>query len=263
MPNAEQHLISPAARCLKSIAQPMIALFLLLPLAVQGTAPAANSEHFTVSESGGFISVAAVDAPLKSVIAAVRRQVEIDVDGEVAEEDRVTANFDQLPLEQAIAKLTDRYVFVHDETDGRLIRIVLFRQGEDAPPAPPAISSRALNARALDAWKHGDIHSAIDYFEAAVAQDPDDWRPRADYGRLLVMMTSYQNAAPHLERAAELSSDNPRVWLDLFSYYQRTLQFERAFAARERVVDLADGQAIVQDQTGLWRLERDSIYSGF
>jgi hypothetical protein len=128
------------------------------------------------------------------------------------------------------------------------------------PPDERTESARTRNAQALEAWKHGELHQALAYFEDAVAQDPDDWLPRANYGRLLVMMTDYGTAAPHLVRAAELEPDNARVWLDLFSYFERTLQIERALEARERATELAGGRAIVQDQSGLWRLEDDSIF---
>ncbi|MFT5444116.1 MAG: tetratricopeptide (TPR) repeat protein [Myxococcota bacterium] len=121
-------------------------------------------------------------------------------------------------------------------------------------------TARALDAQALEAWKVGELHNALEMFEAAVEADPDDWVPRSDYGRLLVMMTDYEKAGPHLERAAELNPDSPRVWLDLYSYYQRNMQLERGFHAYEKAKQLSGGAEIVQDDTGLWRLEHDSIY---
>lgn len=128
------------------------------------------------------------------------------------------------------------------------------------PPRESGDSARALHGQALEAWKTGQLRESIDFFEAAVAADPDDWVPRADYGRLLVMMTDYRSAGPQLERAAELNPESARIWVDLYSYYQRSLQLERAFHARERAEELAGDQQIVQDETGLWRLEDDSIF---
>ena len=130
----------------------------------------------------------------------------------------------------------------------------------DDAPDERSDSARALDAQALEAWKNGELREALDLFEAAVAADPDDWVPRSDYGRLLVMMTDYQSAGPQLERAAELNPDSPRVWLDLYTYYQRSMQLERGFHAHARAKELAGGREIVQDETGLWRLEDDSIY---
>jgi len=130
---------------------------------------------------------------------------------------------------------------------------------DDAPDARTD-SARALDAQALEAWKTGDLREAIELFEAAIEADPDDWLPRADYGRLLVMLTDYEQAGPHLERAAALKPDSPRVWLDLYSYYQRSMQLERGFHAHARAKELAGDRPIVQDDTGLWRLGDDSIY---
>ena len=134
------------------------------------------------------------------------------------------------------------------------------RAPRESAPGPHTDSARALDARALEAWKHGDLRGALDLFEAAIAADPDDWVPGSDYGRLLLLMTDYERASTQLERAAELMPDSPRVWIDLISFYERNLLFERASYARRRAEQLTGGQAIVRDETGLWRLEDESIF---
>jgi Flp pilus assembly protein TadD len=134
------------------------------------------------------------------------------------------------------------------------------RAPRDSAPGPHTDSARALDARALESWKHGDVRGALDLFEAAIAADPDDWVPRSDYGRLLLLMTDYEPARTQLERASELEPDSPRVWIDLISFYERNQLFERAGYARRRAEELAGGQAIVRDETGLWRLDGESIF---
>ena len=146
------------------------------------------------------------------------------------------------------------------ERDEIVAEILPDADPRDDAPDERTDSARSLNSQALEAWKTGELREALDLFEAAVDADPDDWVPRSDYGRLLVMMTDYESAGPQLERAAELKPDSPRVWLDLYSYYQRSMQLERGFHARARAEELAGGREIVQDETGLWRLEDDSIY---
>jgi len=152
--------------------------------------------------------------------------------------------------------ISKREIALEDLPDQVLPR----RAPRDSAPGPHTDSARALDARALESWKRGDVRGAVDLFEAAVDADPDDWVPRSDYGRLLLLMADYEQAWTHLERASELKDDSPRVWIDLISFYERNLLFERAGYARRRAEQLTDGQAIVRDETGLWRLENDSIF---
>ena len=91
----------------------------------------------------------------------------------------------------------------------------------DAAAHAPNESARALDGPALETWKHGDIAKAVELFEQSVAADPDDRVPRSHAGRLLTLMTDYERALPHLERAAALAPDDPQVWLDLQTLYER------------------------------------------
>jgi tetratricopeptide (TPR) repeat protein len=135
------------------------------------------------------------------------------------------------------------------------------RAPRDTEPGAHTDSARALTARALEAWKHGEIEETLELFAAAVEADPDDAIPRSEYGRLLLLMGVYDQALPQLERAAELTPDNPRVWVDLLTYYQRNILLERANYARQRAVELAGGRELVLDErTSLWRLEDESIF---
>jgi tetratricopeptide (TPR) repeat protein len=152
--------------------------------------------------------------------------------------------------------ITKREIAIEDLPDEALPR----RAPRDSAPGAHTDSARALDARALESWKHGDVRGALDLFEEAIAADPDDWVPRSDYGRLLLLMADYEQAWPQLERASELEPDSPRVWIDLISFYERTQLFERASHARRRAQELAGGQGIVRDETGLWRLESESIF---
>jgi tetratricopeptide (TPR) repeat protein len=124
--------------------------------------------------------------------------------------------------------------------------------------AQPDESARTLDALAIDAWRSGDIIAAAERFEEAVAADPDDRIPRSHYGRLLTLMTDYGRARPHLERAAELAPDDPQVWLDLQTLYERSLVLELADAARERARALAGGREIRQNQMGYYEIEGEA-----
>ena len=124
----------------------------------------------------------------------------------------------------------------------------------------PNDSARALDAQALETWKHGDVAKALELFEQSVAADPDDRVPRSHAGRLLTLMTDYEHALPHLERAAALAPDDPQVWLDLQTLYQRAERLAAAFEARARADALLGGRRVVQDEQGFYRLEDEPAF---
>jgi len=130
----------------------------------------------------------------------------------------------------------------------------------ETPPGEHTKAARALSAQALDSWKSGEIERAVELFESAVEADPEDTLPHSDFGRILMLMTVYDRAFPHLERAAQLAPNDPRVWLDLLSFYDRTLLLERSSYARQRAEQLTGGQEIVRDETGLWVIDGESIF---
>jgi tetratricopeptide (TPR) repeat protein len=123
-----------------------------------------------------------------------------------------------------------------------------------------AESARALNGEALESWKHGDIKTALAKFEAAVKADPDDAEPRTQYGRLLTLMTDYDRAYPQLARAAELKPEDPQVWLDLATVYEKGVLLERAAYARQRAERLAQGATIERDDNGFYFLKGGKLF---
>jgi hypothetical protein len=124
----------------------------------------------------------------------------------------------------------------------------------------PDESSRALSAMGLEAWRAGEVVEAMDSLSAAIDADPDDPLPRTQYGRLLALSMSYNDALVHLERAAELNPDDPQVWLDLLTVHEKSLDLDLAWEARRRAETLAEGREIRQAEMGFWVLGDQSIY---
>jgi tetratricopeptide (TPR) repeat protein len=138
----------------------------------------------------------------------------------------------------------------------------LSRDERRLPEAEPADADRAVDesARALDgmgreAWRGGDPENALGLLEQAVEADPDDWVPRASYGRLLALTQDFPRAREQLERAAELAPDDPQRWLDLQSLYERQLDLELAFAARRRAEQLAPDAVFEKDWAGQYVIQ--------
>lgn len=164
------------------------------------------------------------------------------------------------PGETAVQKIRSEDGSVDTWTYQRL------EQSGDAQPvetvrvAPqPTGAARILNAQALSAWSTGDIRSSVDLFEEAIAADPNDPLPLSNYGRRLTLMVDYEKAQPLLLRASELNPEDPQVWLDLLTFYEKTLQFQRANDARQRARELAGDRAFVRNETGAWLLEGSTL----
>jgi tetratricopeptide (TPR) repeat protein len=134
-------------------------------------------------------------------------------------------------------------------------------EGEsDAPAHVPDESSRALSAMGMESWRNGEIVVAMESLSAAIDADPDDPLPRTQYGRMLALAMSYEEALIHLERAAELRPEDPQVWLDLATVHEKTRSLNRSWEARRRAKALAEEQEIRQGEMGFWVVGDNSIY---
>ena len=116
-----------------------------------------------------------------------------------------------------------------------------------------------LNQQAMNAWQVGDIRAAMSLFEQAIDAAPNNPAPHADYGRLLTLMTAYQQALPLLERARDLAPDNAQAWLDLATLYERTQLLSRSWAAQGEAAKLVGADAITRDERGRFIVQGGSL----
>lgn len=68
-------------------------------------------------------------------------------------------------------------------------------------------------------------------------------------------MTTYDKAYPHLRRAADLEPENPQVWVDLLSLFERDTLIDQAIEAHRKIQELVGERELVQDESGLYVLE--------
>ena len=112
------------------------------------------------------------------------------------------------------------------------------------------LAQRAINARAV-----GDIETAIELFEQALAADPANVVALSSYGRLLTLAFSLDRAIELLEAARDLQPSDAQAWLDLATAYERAQRFRESREAQVRAQALVGGEAITRDDQGRFVVE--------
>ncbi len=122
--------------------------------------------------------------------------------------------------------------------------------GEIPTDLDAAKNGALLNQQAMNAWHIGDIRQAMSLFQQAIDAAPNNPAPHSNYGRLLTLMTAYQQALPLLERARDLTPNDAQAWLDLATLYERAQVLEKSWEARAKAANLVGTEAITRDEQG-------------
>lgn len=112
------------------------------------------------------------------------------------------------------------------------------------------LAQRAINARAV-----GDIETAIELFEQAIAADPANVVALSNYGRLLTLAFSLDRAIELLEAARDLQPADAQAWLDLATAYERAQRFRESREAQVKAQALVGAEAITRDDQGRFVVE--------
>lgn len=142
---------------------------------------------------------------------------------------------------------------IHEVSNGAdVTEYLLSTEGktEISTDVDAAAEGELLNEQAMNAWRSGEIREAMDLFERAIEAAPDNPAPHSNYGRLLTLMVSYQQALPLLERARALTPNDAQAWLDLATLYERAQVLEKSWEARAEAAKLVGADAIMRDEQG-------------
>jgi hypothetical protein len=99
------------------------------------------------------LSLRAREASLTAILTQIGRELGIDVVAHLPEDETITVAFDDLPVVEALKKLSTNYAYVVDtaKADNRITKIVIFSKGETAPrpsaSLPPDAQSTESSAR--------------------------------------------------------------------------------------------------------------------
>jgi type II secretory pathway component GspD/PulD (secretin) len=92
------------------------------------------SSSLIVSAQQDLVSVKANNASLREVVERIGQELNIPVQANIGDEERVSAEFERLPLEEALKHLSANYAYIRN--GDRIAKIVLFPKGQAAPAVP-------------------------------------------------------------------------------------------------------------------------------
>lgn len=108
--------------------------FWVAPSVAESVPPAtANlqaSENLIVSTNDGFVSVKATETSLKDVIERIGQVLGIEVEAQVGDNEKVTAEFRDLTLDQAMDRLSGNYAYTTDGHGSSVEKLFVFPKGE-------------------------------------------------------------------------------------------------------------------------------------
>jgi type II secretory pathway component GspD/PulD (secretin) len=101
----------------------------------------AAKPNFVLTVKDNLISLKAKDVSLKEVLEEIGRRMNIEVLALLSEQEKITLDFEKLPLEEAIERLIRNYphLIVSQEGDRRITRIVALQKSGDPVPSNPVV----------------------------------------------------------------------------------------------------------------------------
>ena len=116
-------------------------LHLTLPVVLSGSEPNQMSDeklgrkgNYELSIKDNLITLNAEDAFLKQILEDIGQRMNIEVTARIPAEDKITIQFANLPLEEALKKFKTNYAFITDsnEKQGDISHIVIVPEGQQA-----------------------------------------------------------------------------------------------------------------------------------
>ena len=80
--------------------------------------PAASSGNFVLTVEANRLSLEAQDASLRAILEEIGRKMQIEVLGEIPAQETITAKFRNLPLEQALHRLSSNFGYQMKSEEG-------------------------------------------------------------------------------------------------------------------------------------------------
>ena len=143
-------------RGIEKVFRIIILLFLPLFITPSGTFGAeadrgvkgksATKADFTLTVKDNLISLKAQDASLKEVLEEIGRRMKIDVVAGIPDTKKITAEFENLSIEEAVNRLSTNYSYVMDSTNGerKITKIIVLEKGKETVPSIPTTKESTI-----------------------------------------------------------------------------------------------------------------------
>jgi len=122
------------------------------------------------------ISLRANQASLQAIVEQIARELKIEIQANIADDEKVTEEFNNIPLERALKLLSHNYITVTERKSGKIAKIFFLPQGQEAPriiteARPPAMPTTAIDN--IEQSQDGSTTAAIPGDEGAVTSNQD------------------------------------------------------------------------------------------
>jgi len=115
-------------------------LLLCSPLALS-----AAGQFVVTTSPDQSVTLKANKASLKAVVEQIAHNLNIEIESKLSGDEMVTDEFNNLPLERALQRLSPGYITVSKKKGGKVAKIFLLPQGHQAPsigtPSRPAVTA--------------------------------------------------------------------------------------------------------------------------
>ena len=97
------------------------------------TANPQTSKNLIVTTNDRLVSVKATEASLKDVIERVGQELGIEVEAQIGDQEKVTVEFQDLTLDQAMERLSGNYAYTADSDGAKISKLFIYPKGVAAP----------------------------------------------------------------------------------------------------------------------------------
>jgi hypothetical protein len=106
----------------------------------------ATKADFVLTVKDNLISLKAKEALLKEVLGEIGRRMKIDVVGGIPDTKKITAEFENLSIEEAVNRLSTNYSYVMDSTNGerKITKIIVFEKGKETELSTPTTKESTI-----------------------------------------------------------------------------------------------------------------------